>query len=54
MLFQMMDKSHWKIEEYNRNTKKLVAINEKTEKPQDFTLDELTTLINDGHIKILS
>jgi hypothetical protein len=54
MLFQMMDKSRWKIEEYNRITKKLVAVNEKTKKPQDFTLDELTTLVNDGHIKILS
>jgi hypothetical protein len=54
MLFQMMDKSRWKIAELNRITKKLVAVNEKTEKPQDFTLNELTTLVNDGHIKILS
>ena len=54
MLFQMMDKSHWRIREYSCDTKMLVAVNEKTEKPQDFTLDELTTLVNDGHIKILS
>lgn len=54
MLFQMMDRSSWKIWEYNHLTKELLAVNEKTEKPQDFTLDELTTLINDGHIKILS
>jgi len=54
MRFEMMDKSRWKISEYNRNLKKLVAVNEKTDKPQDFTLDELTDLTNDGHIKVLS
>ena len=54
MHFQMMDRSSWKIWEYNRFTKKLLAINEKTKTPQDFTLDEFTALVNDGHIKILS
>lgn len=54
MVFQMMDKSRWKISEYNRNTKQLVAINQNTEVPQDFTLQQLTELVNDGHVKIIS
>lgn len=54
MAFEMMDKSRWKISEYNRILKKLVAVNIKTEKTQDFTLDQLAELVNDGHIKIIS
>jgi hypothetical protein len=50
--FQMMDKSIWQV--YEQTVHEIAAINLKSYKKQSFTIEELISLSEDGHIKFLS